>query len=82
MGLSEQDGQKVGLFKRFKNQIKSSFPEAIQDLKIMGGMTALETKVKKDINDPSLFPEVNKVAEVRRGLDLCPEEEAFLEKRE
>lgn len=44
-------------------------------------MTALETRVKKEINDPEVFPEVQRVAEVRRGLELCPEEAAFLEKR-
>lgn len=81
MGVSGKDGKKVGMFKRLKNQIKSSFPEAIQDLKIMGGITALEAKVKKDIHDPKLFPEVDRVAEVRRGLDLGFEEKAFLEKR-
>ena len=72
---------KRGLFKRLKNQVKASFPEAIQDVKIMKSMTALETRVQKAINDSTLFPEVKKVAEVRRGVDLCPEEKAFLEKR-
>ena len=73
--------KKGGMFSRLKEQIKSSFPEAIQDVKIMGGMTSLEMRVKKEINDPAVFPEVNQVAEVRRGIELCPEERAFLEKR-
>lgn len=77
---SKHDKKRKGLLRRLKNQIKSSFPEAIQDLKLMGSLTALETRVKKDITDAILFPEVNRVAHVRRGLDLCPEEEAFLEK--
>ena len=70
-----------GVFHRLKEQIKTSFPEAVQDLKIMGGMTALESRVKKEIQDPNVFPEVQRVAEVRRGIELCPEELAFLEKR-
>ena len=77
----EAEGKKRGIFNKLKDQIKSSFPEAIQDIKIMGGMAALETGVKKDIEDSKVFPEVCKVAKVRRGLDLCPEEQAFLEKR-
>ena len=79
--LSEGKGKKKGFFDRMKDQVKASFPEAIQDINIMGNMTALETRVKKEINDPNLFPEVNKVAEVRRGIELCPEEQGFLEKR-
>ena len=38
MDLSKKtaDGEKKGILKRIKDQIKSSFPEAVQDLKIMG----------------------------------------------
>lgn len=84
MGVSEKEankGQKKGLFNRLKDQVKSSFPEAIQDLKIMGGLTALENSVKKEMHDSTIFPEVDRVAEVRRGLELCPDENAFLGKR-
>lgn len=70
-----------GLFHRLKTQIKSSFPEAVQDVKLMGGMVALETRVKKELSDPRIFPEVERVAEVRRGAGLCSEEIAWLEKR-
>ncbi len=73
--------KKGGIFHRLKEQIKSSFPEAIQDIKIIKSMTALEAGVKKEISDPTIFPEVEKVAEVRRGIELCPEEQAFLAKR-
>ncbi|KAI9149070.1 Cytosolic phospholipase A2 delta [Paramyrothecium foliicola] len=65
----------------WQDVIKPAFPEAIQDAKILSGMTALKARVRRDIMDPSIFPEVEKVAEVRRGLDLCPEELAFLVKR-
>lgn len=78
---SEQGNSKPGLTRRFKNQFKSSFPEAAQDIKIIGGMTALKSKVKSELQDSTLYPEVDKVSEVRRGLDLCSEEKSFLEKR-
>ncbi|SMQ46546.1 unnamed protein product [Zymoseptoria tritici ST99CH_3D7] len=61
--------------------VKPAFPEAITDIKILHGMTALERRVKHEINDASLYPEVVKVAQVRRSPELCPEEHAFLVKR-
>jgi cytosolic phospholipase A2 len=82
MGVDDQKDQKHHGFRdKIKTMIKEAFPEAITDIKIMGGMTALETRVKKEIHDPKLFPEVDKVATVRRGVDLCPEEQAFLKAR-
>ncbi|KAF2161846.1 hypothetical protein M409DRAFT_58911 [Zasmidium cellare ATCC 36951] len=82
-----EEGKKPNFFKAktsafYHKVIKPAFPEAIQDLKIMGGMTALESRVKHEINDPKIFPEIEKVAEVRRGLDLCPEEQNFIAKRQ
>jgi cytosolic phospholipase A2 len=82
MGVADhQENEKPGIKDKLKGMIKHAFPEAIQDTKIMLGMTALEARVKKDIHNSSLFPEVDKIAYVRRGLDLCPEEQAFLAKR-
>jgi hypothetical protein len=80
MGVDEKKPHH-GFRDKIKTMVKDAFPEAITDIKIMGGMTALETRVKKEIHDPKLFPEVDKVATVRRGLDLCPEEQAFLKAR-
>ena len=65
----------------YRNYIKKPIPRAIQDIRIMKNVISLEAHVKKEILDPDIFPEVNRVAEVRRGLDLCPEEKAFLAKR-
>lgn len=65
----------------YQNVVKPAFPEAIQDIKIMSGLSALESKVKKEITDPSIFPEVEWTAEVRRGAGLCPQELAFISKR-
>nr|POE47632.1 cytosolic phospholipase a2 beta [Quercus suber] len=86
MGNEDHESEKKGLFKGkvrgfYHNVIKPAFPEAIQDIKIMKGMSALESHVKMEISDPKIFPEVEHVACVRRGLDLCPEEQAFLVKR-
>ncbi|KAK5694009.1 hypothetical protein LTR97_009627 [Elasticomyces elasticus] len=74
----EHETKHHGFGHKIKGMIKDAFPEAIQDLKIMGGLTALETRIKKEMHDSKLFPEVERVAEVRRGLELCPEEQAFL----
>ncbi|KAK5675126.1 hypothetical protein LTS10_012200 [Elasticomyces elasticus] len=74
----EHETKHHGFGHKIKGMIKDAFPEAIQDLKIMGGLTALETRIKKEMHDAKLFPEVERVAEVRRGLELCPEEQAFL----
>ncbi|KAK4543636.1 hypothetical protein LTR36_005281 [Oleoguttula mirabilis] len=80
MGVSEDD-KTPGFRHKVKSIIKEAFPEAIQDIRIMGGMTALKTKVKKEMHDPKQFPEVESIAVVRRGLELCPDEQAFLAKR-
>lgn len=74
MSICREDAEKQGrLHKFYEKRIKPAFPEAITDLKILSGVTALETRVKRDIKDPRLFPEILKVAEVRRGLELVPE---------
>jgi cytosolic phospholipase A2 len=61
--------------------IKPAFPEAIQDIKIILGMAALKARVQREMTSVELHPEISSVAEVRRGLALCPEEQAFLERR-
>ncbi|KAF2767972.1 putative cytosolic phospholipase A2 [Teratosphaeria nubilosa] len=81
MGVSDHKPEKHGMKDKIKGMLKDAFPEAIQDTKIMLGITALETRVKKEMQDPAIFPEVEKVATVRRGLGLCPEEKAFLANR-
>ncbi|KAH7148217.1 putative cytosolic phospholipase A2 [Dactylonectria macrodidyma] len=65
----------------WQNGIKAAFPEAVQDIKIMHGMSALKTRVKLEMRNPMMYPEIQKVATVRRGLDLCPDELAFVRKR-
>ena len=76
------DSSLRGKMKGFYHKvIKPAFPEAIQDVKILAGITALEHRVKKEISDPTLFPEVNHIAEVRIGAGLCAEETAYLTAR-
>lgn len=41
----------------------------------------MERKVKEDMVDPICFPEIIKVAEVRRGLELGLEERRFIQMR-
>lgn len=69
------------LHKFYEKTIKPAFPEAVTDLKILGGITALETRVSHEIKDPHLFPEITQVAEVRRGHELCQDEILFRSKR-
>jgi phospholipase A2 len=78
---TKRRGFQGGLSRLWQDVIKPAFPEAIQDIKILFGMTALKARIRKDIMDPSIFPEVEKVAEVRRGLELCADELAFLKMR-
>ncbi|KAK4634534.1 Cytosolic phospholipase A2 zeta [Fulvia fulva] len=86
MRIEDEHEKKHGFLKGkasafYQKVIMPAFPEAITDIKIMGGVAALETRVKHEINDPNLFPEITKIAQVRRGIELCPEEQAFLAKR-
>jgi phospholipase A2 len=41
----------------------------------------LEHRLGKDLSDPGVFPEVQYQAAVRRGLDLCADEQAYLRAR-
>ncbi|KAH7020199.1 putative cytosolic phospholipase A2 [Ilyonectria destructans] len=85
-GLECDKPERRGFFMRtlksfWQNVIKAAFPEAIQDIKIMYGMSALKTLVTLETKNPLVHPEIEKVARVRRGLDLSPEELAFITKR-
>lgn len=37
--------------------------------------------ISADIQNATLFPDIHQIAEVRRGLDLAPQELAFLAQR-
>ena len=71
-----------GKLKRFYNtRVRPSFPEANADLHIIKNLTKVEHAVTKDLHDSRLFPEIEKVAEVRRGLELNEGEQKYLVRR-
>lgn len=48
MDISQRDTEKHGrLHKFYEKRIKPAFPEAITDIKIFSGMTALEARVRQ-----------------------------------
>jgi phospholipase A2 len=64
------------LEKRFKELIPG-----MKSLSIIQAVLAVEAAVTEDLCDTKRFPETARVAEVRRGLDLCREEKEFLAAR-
>jgi len=78
---SKKRKKKTGFGLKLRGMFKHAFPHAVQDSKILLGLTHLEEKVKNEISDSNLFPEIEKIAVVRRGLELCPEELEFVSKR-
>ena len=61
--------------------VKPAFPEVITDISILKNVVKVEHAVSVDIHNSELFPEIRKVAEVRQGFDLAPQEFAFLAQR-
>ncbi|EED15715.1 cytosolic phospholipase A2, putative [Talaromyces stipitatus ATCC 10500] len=62
-------------------KVKPAFPEAIADISLVKDVFTTESLIHKDIQDATRYPEINKVAHVRQGLELGLEEKAFLAKR-
>jgi cytosolic phospholipase A2 len=68
---------------------KRSFGDVMRDLgdtakasfHAVKSYVSLEHRMNKDIQNPQLFPEVSYQAFVRRGLNLCQEEQAWLHAR-
>jgi phospholipase A2 len=50
----------------------------MSDLSLVKAIATTPHNVTRDLHDSSRYPEVDRVAEVRKGLDLCPEEKTFL----
>jgi phospholipase A2 len=68
-----------------KKSKKALLKEALMSLvpgkrgiSILRAALAVEGAVTKDLLNIDRYPEVAKIAEVRRGIDLCSEEKAFL----
>ncbi|KAH8700100.1 putative cytosolic phospholipase A2 [Talaromyces proteolyticus] len=81
----EKYGQRPGLRGRIRTlwdkKVKPAFPEAIADITLIKDVFTTETLVRKDSHDAQRYPEIERVAEIRHGLDLGGEEKAFLSKR-
>ncbi|RMD43402.1 hypothetical protein DV735_g1721, partial [Chaetothyriales sp. CBS 134920] len=58
-----------------------AFPEAVGDISLIRTAFNVETSISKDIKDPTKYPEIAQVAEVRKGLTLCPAEIQYLAQR-
>lgn len=86
---SELEDEKVtprrgfrGKIRRFWDKtVKPAFPEAIADISLARDVFTTESLIHKDIRDASRHPEIEKIAHVRRGLELGPDENAYLGKR-
>jgi hypothetical protein len=63
------------------SSVKSAFPDAVEDLKSFRESLSVEARIKKDMTDSTIFPEVQHVAEVRKGAGLSHEEYEFLHAR-
>ncbi|KAL1884059.1 hypothetical protein Daus18300_000168 [Diaporthe australafricana] len=65
----------------FRTQLKGF----VKDLKATSQSAArfisLESRMTKELDDPARFPEISQQAVVRNGLNLCPEENVFLDAR-
>ncbi|KIV81589.1 hypothetical protein PV11_03763 [Exophiala sideris] len=71
-----------GKFKSFwEKKVVPAFPEAIADVSIIKSALKVETTITKDLKNTAKHPEVNRIAVVRRGYELSPEELKFHELR-
>ncbi|KAI3392994.1 hypothetical protein diail_4905 [Diaporthe ilicicola] len=78
LGHSKKDSRSSSVF---RTQLK----DLVKDLKATSHSAArfvsLESRLTKELDDPARFPEIAQEAVVRKGLDLCPEETAYLTAR-
>jgi phospholipase A2 len=61
----------------WKNKVAPAFPEALSDISIVKNAIKVESHIKQEMADVVKYPEIMKVAEVRKGLDLALEERRF-----
>lgn len=77
-----KDSGLKGKAKSFWNKtVVPAFPEAIGDIALIKASFNVEATTVKDLVNVSKHPEIQRVAEVRRGLDLSPQELQFRSKR-
>ena len=65
----------------YQDVVKPASAEAMSGLHLIGSLDKVEQRITEGLHDPNRFPEVARVAEVRRGLDLCPDEQRFVKAR-
>jgi phospholipase A2 len=65
----------------YQDVVKPASAEAMSSLQFIGSLEKVEERITQGLTDPKRFPEVAHVAQVRRGLDMCPEEQAFVTTR-
>jgi len=68
-------------FKHFMKVMNPVSPTARGDMSILKHSLYVDSHSKQDIHDAARYPEINKVAEVRTGGGLCPEEAEWLKAR-
>jgi cytosolic phospholipase A2 len=61
--------------------VKGIFSDGKAAVRSIKSFITLDNKLSKDLYDPSIFPEVAHQAHVRRGIDLAPDEAAFVADR-
>lgn len=66
---------------RFRDQIKDFIKDIKPTVQATKNFFSLESRLAKDFNDPTRFPEITQQATVRKGVDLCPDELAYLAAR-
>ncbi|KAK3939550.1 acyl transferase/acyl hydrolase/lysophospholipase [Diplogelasinospora grovesii] len=66
-----------GLTSKMKG-LMSDIKPAVQGTR---SLLSLRTQLDRDLSDPTLFPELSAVAKVRRGLELCAEEQQYISAR-
>lgn len=69
--------QTGGLRRQIKDFVKDFKPTVQATVDFF----SLESRFARELDDPGRFPEITQRATVRRGLDLCPEELAYLTAR-
>lgn len=68
--------------KSFLHKMNPVSDRAKTDISIMKQSWSSESQSRKELLDDVRHPEINQVAQVRRGLDLCPDEAAFVAARQ
>ncbi|KAF2668372.1 putative cytosolic phospholipase A2 [Microthyrium microscopicum] len=65
-----------------RGKVKGFWQDVVKpEFSMIKSAMSIEEIVKRDIQDPSKYPEISQTAEVRRGIELCVEEREYLSDR-